>query len=90
MHIAKTLQCCFIVDSECNTTSQNKTVDIIKIFQPELNFQIFNKVPVRNKLPRKITLKVWRLVEKVKFPISVNNQPNFITFSAVIGSVMTF
>ena len=28
MHIAKIRQCCFIVDSECNTISQNKTVDI--------------------------------------------------------------
>ena len=53
MHIAKIIQCCFIVDSECNTISQNKTVDIIKIFQPELDLQ-----PVRNKLRGKITLKV--------------------------------
>ena len=41
MHIAKIIQCCFIVDSECNTISQNKTVDIIKIFQPELDLQHF-------------------------------------------------
>ena len=40
MHIAKKI-CCFIVDSECSTISQNKTVYIIKIFQPELDLQNF-------------------------------------------------
>ena len=43
MHIAKIIQCCFIIDSECNTISQNKTVDIIKIFQPELDLQHFQQ-----------------------------------------------
>ena len=33
--------CCFIVDSECSTISQNKTVYIIKLFQPELDLQNF-------------------------------------------------
>ena len=33
--------CCFIVDSECTTISQNKTFYIIKIFQPELDLQNF-------------------------------------------------
>ena len=28
-----------MVDSECSTISQNKTVYIIKIFQPELDLQ---------------------------------------------------
>ena len=32
-------KCCFMVDSECSTISQNKTVYIIKIFQPELDLQ---------------------------------------------------
>ena len=41
MHIVKIIQCCFIVDSECNTIFQNKTVDTIKIFQPELDLQHF-------------------------------------------------
>ena len=36
MHIANKI-CCFIVDLECSTISQNKTVYIIKIFQPELD-----------------------------------------------------
>ena len=35
-------------------------------------------------------MKVWELVEKVKFHISVNNQCNFTKFSAVIYCVMTF
>ena len=49
MHIAKKIQCCFIVDSGCSTISQNKTVDTIKIFQPELDLQNF-KQGARQKL----------------------------------------
>ena len=67
-----------------------KQLTLLKYSNQNSIYSILNKVPVRNKLRRKITLKVWGWLRKVKFLILVNNQCTLTKFSAVIYCVMTY
>ena len=90
MHIAKKKYAVLLLIRNAAPFLKIKQFTLLKYSNRNWIYRIFNKVPVRNQLRRKITFKVKGLDQKVKCHISVNNQCIFTKFAAVIDYVIIY